>query len=67
MDEVSTRLLERDTEAAGKSTTVDLNLGVMDEEMITDAIKANNDSAIRIHFLLQVNLIKSKALLTTAG
>jgi hypothetical protein len=67
MDEVSTRLLERDTEAAGKSTTLDLNLGVMDEDIITDAIKANADSAMRIHLLLQVNLIKSKALLTTAG
>jgi hypothetical protein len=67
MDEVSTRPLERDTEAAGKSTTLDLNLGVMDEDIITDAIKANADSAMRIHRLPQVNLIKSKALLTTAG
>jgi hypothetical protein len=67
MDEVSTRLLERDTEAAGNSITLDLNLGVMVEEIITDAIKANADSAVRIHLLLQVNLIKSKALFTTAG
>jgi len=67
MDEVSTRLLERDTEAAGNSITLDLNLGVMVEEIITDAIKANADSAVRIHLLLQVNLIKSNALLTTAG
>jgi hypothetical protein len=64
MEEVSTRLFEREMEDAGNSTTPDLNLGVMVEDTITDAMKARADTAIRIHFFLQINITRSNALFT---
>jgi hypothetical protein len=64
IEEVSTRLFDNDTEAAGKRTTPDLNLGVIESEIIMEAIKAIPVSKIRIHFLSHANRTRSKALFT---
>jgi hypothetical protein len=67
MEEVSTRLFERETDAAGISNTFDLNRGVIVEDTTTDTMKANEERAISTHFFFHTNLTKSNALLTKSG
>jgi hypothetical protein len=64
IEEVSTRLLERDTEAAGKSTTFDLKRGVIDSEITIDAMKATEVRRIRINLFFHMYVIRSNVLLT---
>jgi hypothetical protein len=62
MDDVSRRLLERDTSAAGKRMTWDLYLGVMLSETMAEIINARADNAMIIHFRSHTKRTSSNAL-----
>jgi hypothetical protein len=64
IEDVSTRLLESEIDAAGKSTTPDLNLGVISKEMTMEETNAMDVSKINNPFFFQAYFTRSNALLT---